>query len=100
MNDPNITATKFVELSRLAGVANTDFEKAAVFAAAEALAAQFNVDEEGYSAFAMECVASARLNICAAVGYAAASTHDRGQHAASALAAAIALRGELKKRGV
>jgi len=49
MNDPKLATQRFQDLIDLAAKASTDFEKAAVFAASQALANLFDGDEEDWS---------------------------------------------------
>ena len=98
MNDPKLAAQKFEELARLAGLADTEFEKAAVYAAAEALAARFREVESEFSAYALEKVESARWSIAAAVGYDVTNGHGREQHVGWAYAAASTLQNVIDSR--
>ncbi len=98
MNDPMLTAKKFYDLAILAKDATTPFENAAIFAAAQALAAQFNEEEERFDSYALEQVEKARWSICAAVGYDITNGHDKSQHVAFALGAASVLQDVLSRQ--
>lgn len=97
MNNPKLGAEKLVALASMANRASTDFEKAAVFAATEAIAAQFFEDEDRFDSYLLENVEKARWSICAAVGYEVANGHDTRQHLVWALAAATAVLDEIER---
>jgi hypothetical protein len=97
MNDPILMAAKLEQLAYLARDAGNEFEKAAVFAAANAIAAAFEEDEDSYSDYALENVEKARWSISAAVGYDITNGHDRSQHVVFALGAAGNLKSFLEQ---
>lgn len=97
MNDPLLTASKFAHLARLAGAAQSEFECAAVYAAAQALAEQFNAEAETFDAYALEKVESARWSICACVGYDIDNGLSKEQHISHALGAAQTLQDVLTR---
>lgn len=97
MNDPLLLAEKLTSLATLAGDATTEFEKAAVFAAAEAIAAAFEKVKQQVGGYAAEKVEEARWHICAAVGYDATNGHDRDQHVVWAIGASKSLVHEVQR---
>jgi hypothetical protein len=97
MNDPILMAEKLEQLAYLARDAESEYEKAAVFAAAIAIASAFEADEESFSDYALENVERARRSISAAVGYDITNGHDRTQHVVFALGAAGNLKSVLEQ---
>ena len=95
MNDPKLSAEKFESLIDLASKANNEFEKAAVFAAAQALAAMFNEVEDELDPYVLEKVEQVRWHIGAAIGYDITNGKDTSQHVSWARGAAISLRDKL-----
>ena len=91
MNDPILMAQKLGSLAKLASAAHSDFEKAAVFAAAETIATAFNSSESNFGGYALENVEKARWHICAMVGYDVTNGLDKALHASAATSAANAL---------
>src|SRR5688572_26575952 len=79
MNDPIFSAKKFEDLIKLAKVASTSFEEAAVFTATQALAMEFD-KEEHFSGYVLENIERVRWHICAAVGYDITNGHHKEQH--------------------
>jgi hypothetical protein len=92
MYDPILMANKFEQLAYMARDANTEYEKAAVYAAATAIALEFEKISNDYGAYALETVAKARWSICAAVGYDNTDGHSKEQHVTFALDAASMLK--------
>lgn len=97
MTDPILLAEKLEQLASIARDAKTDFEKAAVFAAASAIAQKFEADEDNFSSYVLENVQKARWGISAAVGYDVTNGHDTTHHVVSALGAAGTLKDVLKR---
>lgn len=91
MNDWQLGAEKLEHLLDLARTAETDFEKAAVFAAAKALESMFDADTDErlgaqqLNTYAMEKVASACWFIMAIVGYDITNGHDADRLAVFAM---------------
>lgn len=98
MNDPILYAKKFEELLELTRKAETAFEKAAVFAATQALASAFFEEEEKFSGYALEKVELARWHICASIGYDITNGHDEQQHRSWALGAINTLQDVLSEK--
>lgn len=97
MNDPLLLAKKFDELIVLAREAESGFEKAAVYAAAEALSAAFASAEESFDSYALEKVEQARWHISAAVGYDVTNGHASSQHLSWAMGAVSTLQNVLSR---
>jgi len=99
MNDPKLAAQKFQDLVDLAKDATTDFEKAAVFAAAQALASLFDADEEdsSYDPYVLEKVEGVRWHISASLGYDVTNGHSASQHLSWARGDANSLRDQLER---
>jgi len=102
MNDPILCAKKLEELIDLACEAKSAFEKAAVFAATQAIANEFISYEEerqfnGYVTV-LEKVEAARWHICALIGYDITNNHDQQKHKVWALGAVQTLHNVLSNR--
>lgn len=97
MNDPILMAQKFSALARLASTASSDFEKATVYATAEALAAAFNSPDSNFDSYALENVEKARWSICAVVGYDITNGLEHARHIAAAISAANVLESVISK---
>ena len=97
MNDPQRMAVKLEQLAGLVREAETEFEKAAIFAATQAIATAFNEAEDQFDAYALEQVEKARWSICAAIGYDVTNNHDASSHVSWALGAASNLRSVLSR---
>lgn len=69
MNNPHLFADKLIDLVQLAAQAETAFEKAAVFSAAELLTLKFLTNVDRFHADVLEVVTDLRWNISAALGY-------------------------------
>lgn len=95
MNSIPHTLAKLEDLIGLAGRANTDFEKAAVFAAAVPLIAFIEAEAEHGFSDALENVERLRWHLAASVGYEVDNGHAASQHRSWAHAAAVALRNSL-----
>lgn len=102
MNDPVLMANRLLELAEMARTAATDFERAAVFAAAESINSIFRAAEQEepdlYGGYVLEKLEMARWHICAAVGYDTNNRLDVGMHVTGAMGAASTLISELEKR--
>ena len=94
MNDPLLVLDKLEKLATIAGVANTEIEKAAVFGAVRALVNDLEADDPGYLG---ENIERARWSICAILGYDITSGHSHEQHLSWALGALQALRRGFSK---
>jgi len=99
MNDPKLAAERLSHLAALAQSASTDFDKAAVFAAVQALAAMFNEQEAAFDGYVLEKVELARWHISAAVGYDISNGHGSDQHISWAIGAITTLQDVLEQRG-
>lgn len=97
MNDPLLAVTKLEELIELSKCAATPFEKAAVYAATQALDAQFQENSEEFDSYALEKVESTRWSICAAVGYDTTNGHSKNDHISWALGAVSTLKDVLAR---
>lgn len=97
MNDPVLLAKKLGDLALLAKSAATEFEKASVYAATEAIAAAFSDTEDQVGDYALENVEKARWSICAAVGYDITNGHDKSQHVSWAMGAASVVEDVVSK---
>lgn len=97
MNDPTLLARKFGDLAKLAATASSDFERASVYAAAEAIAAAF-LSESDMDGYTLENVERARWSICAAVGYDITNGHNQAQHVSWAIGAANTLESILENK--
>ncbi|MBY6223556.1 hypothetical protein [Ferrimonas balearica] len=84
MNSPSFLAKKLEDLCKLSGKAESDFEKASLFAAAEAIVNRFLVDEYRIvlNGYAKEKLITARYHISQATGFA-----DSGGHSVQSLVA-------------
>ena len=69
MNDSRILAARLEDLAKLASIAETDFEKAAVYAATRAIVAQFEESEDEFDGYLLEKITAAAWHINAAIGY-------------------------------
>jgi hypothetical protein len=98
VNDPILYANKLEELVGLARKAETAFEKAAIFAATQALANTFFEEKERFDDYTLEKVEQARWHICASIGYDINNGHDEQQHRSWALGAINTLQGVLSKK--
>ena len=97
MNDPILVAEKLASLIDLARLADSEFEKAAVFAATETLFQKFQDEEDQFDAYALEKVSQIRWGIAAALGYDIDNGHPKDHHIVSALGAASTLLDVLKR---
>ena len=97
MNDAVLMTQKFSGLAKLANIAKTDFETAAVYAATEALATAFNSCGGHFADHLLENVEKARWSICAAVGYDVANQLDKAQLLAFATSAVSTLESIVKR---
>ena len=95
MNDASLYANKFQELIELARNAETGFEKAAIFAATQALANEFTEDD--FDGYALEKVEGTRWHICASLGYDITNGHSPQQHLSWAFGSVITLKNVLEK---
>lgn len=95
MNSVPHTLTKLEDLIGLAGRANTDFEKTAVFAASAPLIAFIEAEAEERYPDALENVERLRWSLAASVGYEIDNGHAASQHRSWAYAAVVALRDSL-----
>jgi hypothetical protein len=95
MNSVPHTLTKLEELIGMAERANTDFEKAAVFAASAPLIAFIEAEAEERFPHALENVERFRWHLAASVGYEIDNGHPALQHRSWARAAVVALRDSL-----
>lgn len=102
MNDWELGAEKLKHLLDLAQSAETDFERAAVFAATAALEKMFDADtdermgDRQLDGYAMEKVGNACWCIRAIVGYDIDNGHDARQLAVFALGDISTLNGVLR----
>ena len=97
MNDPVLAAQKLEGLARLAGEAETEFEKAAVFAAATVLCGQFRGPHEEFDGYILEKVEGARWHIAASLGFDVTNGHDAHQHRVWALGEIDTLHNVLRR---
>ena len=97
MNNPILVAKKLESLIELARLAESEFEKAATFAATEALVRQFRDEEDQFDAYALEQVSKIRWGVAAALGYDIDNGHPKTQHIVSAMGAASTLLDVLKR---
>jgi hypothetical protein len=97
MNDPTILAARLEDLARLASTAETDFEKAAVYAATRAIVAQFEESEDNTQEYSLEKITAAAWHINAAIGYDIDNGHDRSHHISSAYGQISTLKRLLSK---
>lgn len=98
MNDPILSAEKLDELAMLAGRAATEFEKAAVFAAATVLCTEFREQGERFDGYVLEKVEGARWHIAAALGFDVTNGHDGHQHRVWARGEIDSLKSVLRRR--
>ena len=91
MNDPILVAKKLASLVDLARLADSEFEKATVFAATESLVRKFQDEEDQFDAYALEQVSKIRWGVAAALGYDIDNGHPKDHHIVSALGAASTL---------
>lgn len=97
MNDPILVAKKLASLVDLARLADSEFEKATVFAATESLVRKFQDEEDQFDAYALEQVSKIRWCVAAALGYDIDNGHPKDHHIVSALGAASTLLDVLKR---
>ena len=98
MNDPMLLANRLKELAKLASQANTEFEKAAVYAATTSIQAEFDAVEEDFDGYTLEKVFQACRHICAAVGYDTTNGHESDQHIVWAYGSISSLKTQLESR--
>ena len=84
MNDSRILAARLEDLAKLASIAETDFEKAAVYAATRAIVAQFEESQDEFDGYLLEKITAAAWHINAAIGYDIDNSQDRSHHISSA----------------
>lgn len=80
MKDPAVLIDRLDDLASLAREAKTVAECAAVYAAARAIASEFNAKKEQFDGYLLEKVERARWHLCAAVGYEETNGHSKSQH--------------------
>ena len=97
MNDPILVAKKLESLIDLARLADSEFEKAAVFAATESLVRKFQDEEDEFDSYALEKVSQIRWGVAAALGYDIDNGHPKDHHIVSAMSAASTLLDVLKR---
>lgn len=81
------------DLAGLCGKACNDYDRAAVYAAAQSLKSELLKDGNGLDSYAREKVVSACWSICAAVGYDVDNNHEAHQHVSWAYGEISTLRG-------
>jgi hypothetical protein len=98
MNDPKILAARLDDLAKLASIAETDFEKAAIYAATRAIVAQFDEVEDEFDEYLLEKLTAGAWHINAAIGYDIDNGHDRSHHVSAAYGQISTLKSLLSKR--
>lgn len=93
VNDMNLAAKKLGELVGLAGEAESEFEKAAIFAAVTVIVTEFENKEEELDSYLLENLERVRWHTSAALGYDIDNGHDKSQHLSWARGAVGTLRG-------
>ena len=92
MNSVAFTLSKLSDLIDLAKIAETEFERAAVFGATSVLIAFLETEAEEKAPHALENIERLRSSIYAIAGYELTNGHDVERHLSWAHAALIALR--------
>lgn len=80
MEAGKLLAAKLKSISTAASTANTEIEKAALFAAAQSILEYFRGDNEKWKPNTVAKVETAVWHIAAAVGYGPDNGHNRSQH--------------------
>lgn len=80
MNDQLLMVDRLEELTDLASEADNGFERAAIYAATQAIKAEFDAIEHELNGYTLEKLSSACWSIRAAVGYDITNDHSADQH--------------------
>jgi oligoendopeptidase F len=97
MNDPVLAIKKLEDLLHIAKSADTEAERAAIYAATQCLSADLKEHFETFDPYLIENIERARWSICAMVGYDITNDHDISQHASWASSAIDILRRNIIK---
>lgn len=80
METGQILATKLKAIATAASTAESEIDKAALFAASQAILKYFEGDEEKWDGYTLEKASTAVWHIAAALGYGPDNGHYRSQH--------------------
>ena len=97
MNAPFLVISKLEDLIRAAASAESEFEKAAIFAATRTLINDLDSGTEESLPQLGENIERARWSICAILGYDITNGHSKDQHLSWALSALVHLRDGLSQ---
>lgn len=86
------------DLIELAREAESGFEKAAVFAAVDAIDQMFRRDDESFGGYTLEKVGKVRRHLAAALGYDVDNGYDSESHIVWAMGALSTLQNLLERR--
>lgn len=98
MNDPKVLGARLNDLAKLASIAETDFEKAAIYAATRAIVAQFDEVKDEFDGYLLEKLTAGAWRINAAIGYDIDNGHDCSHHIRAAYGQISILKSLLSKR--
>lgn len=98
MNDQLLIVDRLEDLANLASHASSGFEQAAIYAATQAIKAEFDALEDELDGYSAENLSSACWSIRAAVGYDITNGHSTDQHVSWALGQISVLRDLIQER--